>query len=164
MTTISIIVAADNQNGIGKENKLPWHISEDLKNFKKVTSGKSIIMGRKTWESLPFKPLPKRKNIVITSDKNYIAEGATVVTSPKKAVEACSENEEVFIIGGAKIYKHFFAVANKLYLTRLHDTFDTDTTLEGFDPSEWILRNEEHFEKSENHPSAFSFLVYEKRS
>ena len=163
MTTISIIVAADNKNGIGKENKLPWHISEDLKNFKKVTSGKSIIMGRKTWESLPFRPLPKRKNIVITSDVNYIAEGAIVVTSPQKAVEACTENEEVFIIGGAKIYKHFFAQADKLYLTRLHETFDTDIALEGFDPCEWNLMHEERFEKSENHPCAFSFLIYEKR-
>ena len=162
MTTISIIVAADNQNGIGKENKLPWHIGEDLKNFKKITSGKPIIMGRKTWESLPFKPLPKRKNIVISSTPNYIAEGADVVISPEESLKECTQFDEVFVIGGSSIYAHFFPLAHFLYLTRVHNTFETDTKLLGFNPKEWELIEEKHFDQSENNSLSFSFLTYRK--
>ncbi len=112
-----MIVARGKNNEIGKDNDLLWHLSADLKFFKATTMGKSIIMGRKTFQSLP-KALPGRKNIVISSDKNFEAPGAVVVTSPEAAL-AESETEEVFIIGGASIYKAFFPLADKLYITEV---------------------------------------------
>jgi dihydrofolate reductase len=163
MTTYSIIVAADENNGIGKNNQLPWHISEDLKNFKRLTTGKTILMGRKTWESLPIKPLPNRQNIVISSNPDYIATGAIVCKSIHQALEVCSQFQEVFIIGGAEIYRQFFPITHKLYLTRVFGIFDTDTALAGFDDKEWKLISDDTHKNSGNNSHNFSFLVFERK-
>ena len=144
---ISIIVAASTNLVIGKNNDLPWHLPSDLKNFKELTNGSRIYMGRKCWESLPekFRPLPNRENIVITRDKTYQAEGAVVLNDLeliKKSFELSSIRFgliEQFVIGGAEIYKELFPVAQKLYLTEVLSDVDGDTYLEGYNPDEWDL-------------------------
>ena len=147
---ISIIVAASTNMVIGKDNQLPWHIPADLKNFKDLTNGKRVYMGRKCWESLPekFRPLPNRDNIVITRDTTYKAEGATVLNDIdllKRAYELSSINFgliEHFVIGGAEIYKELFPIAKKLYLTEVLAEVEGDTYLQGFNPDEWVLTYE----------------------
>ena len=140
--TISIIVAFAENNVIGKDNSLIWHISEDLKRFKKLTSSHPIIMGRKTYESLPFKPLPKRKNIVITSQKHIDFKGAKVVNHYEDALKECSKYDEVFICGGASIYKHFINIADKMYITKVYKTFEGDTFFPKIDFDKWQLKNQ----------------------
>lgn len=156
--TISIIAALAENNVIGNDNKLIWHISEDLKRFKKLTSGKPIIMGRKTYNSLPIKPLPKRKNIVISRNKNLDFEGAVIVSDIDKALTECENAEEVFICGGAEIYKMFLPLADKMYLTRVHKNYKGDTVFPETDYSQWKLIDEI---KVEDNPS-YSFLNYKK--
>jgi dihydrofolate reductase len=144
---ISIIVAASTNMVIGKDNQLPWHIPDDLKNFKSLTDGKRVYMGRKCWESLPdkFRPLPNRDNIIITRDTTYKAEGATVLNDIdliKRGYELSSINfglTEHFVIGGAEIYKELFPIAKKLYLTEVLAEVEGDTYLQGFNPDEWVL-------------------------
>ena len=114
MKQISIIVAIAENMAIGKDNDLLWHISDDLKRFKRITKGHQVIMGKNTYLSLPFKPLPNRINIVITDDKSETFERCKTVHSIEEAVSYCNENEESFIIGGASIYSQFFPYANKL--------------------------------------------------
>lgn len=137
---ISIIAALDSKNGIGKNGQLPWHISEDLKRFKQITSGHTVIMGRKTFESIG-KPLPERTNIIITRDKDfnphkfYSSENCDVLTanSLEEAIEKAlqqtqgKQNEEVFVIGGGKVYEQAIAKADKLYLTQVDGDFNCDT-------------------------------------
>ena len=120
---IHLIWAQDDRGGIGKNNSLPWHISEDLQNFKKLTLNCPIIMGRKTWDSLPFKPLPKRRNVVITSHaKNDVETHSSIETCI--ATLKNDGIEKVFVIGGAKIYKSFFQFANVLHITHVHKIED----------------------------------------
>ena len=126
---LAMIVATDLDKGIGKDNDMPWHISADLKRFKELTSGHPIVMGRKTWESLPKKPLPNRENIVLTRNLNFSAEGATVINSVGD-LEKLNLKGEVFIIGGAEVYNLFYAEISKLYLTYVMERFDCDTYLE----------------------------------
>lgn len=134
--TVSMIVAKGRNNEIGKNNDLLWHISEDLKFFKATTMGKSIIMGRKTFQSLP-KALPGRKNIVISRNPDFDAPGAVVVTNAKDAVKE-SETEEVFIIGGGSIYNEFFPVADKLYITEVdYEDKEADVFFPEVDLSRW---------------------------
>ncbi len=139
--TISIIAAIAENNVIGKDNKLIWHISEDLKRFKQITSGHPVIMGRKTYESLPFKPLPKRKNIILSSQKDLKYEGAVVLNSKDAVLEECRNEEEIFICGGAEIYKLFLPLAEKLYITKVHHNFEGDTFFPEIDFSEWKIEN-----------------------
>jgi dihydrofolate reductase len=144
---ISIIVAASTNLVIGKNNDLPWHIPSDLKNFKSLTDGKRVYMGRKCWESLPekFRPLPNRDNIIITRDTTYKAEGATVLNDIdliKRGYKLSSINFgliEHFVIGGAEIYKELFPIAQKLYITEVLSEVEGDTYLQGFNPAEWDL-------------------------
>lgn len=129
---LSIIAAVGRNLELGKANDLIWHFKDDMKFFKQTTIGNTVIMGRKTFESLP-KPLADRQNIVITNNKNYTADGAEVVFSLDEALEAC-KNENVFIIGGGKIYGEFLPRASKLYLTEINDTCaDADTYFPQFD-------------------------------
>ncbi|MFW5821689.1 MAG: dihydrofolate reductase, partial [Bacteroidota bacterium] len=120
---ISIIVAIAENNAIGKNNELLWKISDDLKRFKKLTTGHKVIMGRNTYLSLPNSPLPNRKNVVITDIENEKFEGCEMAYSIEEALANVQENEEAFVIGGGMIYKQFLPHANKLYLTRVHQSF-----------------------------------------
>lgn len=135
---VSIIVAMARDGAIGRGGDLLWHISDDLKRFKQLTKGHAVIMGRKTYESLPKRPLPHRRNIIISRNPEYRADGADVFTSLEEALESCRAEEEVFIIGGATIYALALPLATRLYLTEIDaDCEDADTWFPPFDRGEW---------------------------
>ena len=123
--TITLIAAAAQNDALGKDNDLIWHISEDLKRFKRLTTGHAIIMGRKTFESMP-KALPNRTNIVLTKNKNYKAEGAVLASTIEEALVLAGEDNQPFIIGGAQIYSLFMDHCNRIELTRVHHDFEAD--------------------------------------
>ncbi|GAA4031349.1 dihydrofolate reductase [Flavobacterium cheonhonense] len=156
---ITVIAAVAENNALGKENQLLWHLPDDFKRFKTLTSGHYIIMGRKTFESFP-KPLPNRTHVIISRQANYHPEGCIVVNSLEQAIEACPKTEEVFIIGGGEIYRQSIAVADKLDLTKVHATFEADTYFPEVDLSEWQLVFEEYHPKDERHDFAFTFQTY----
>jgi len=157
---ISIIVAVAEDYGIGKDNKLLWHISEDLKHFKQITSGHTVVMGKKTFESLPFKPLPKRKNIVITDVPNEVIEGCDMAYSINEAIEKMDTAEENFVMGGASIYRQFFGLADKLYVTRVHTKPEADTFFPEINESEWKLTETSESYTDPNNGLSFVFLKY----
>lgn len=140
--TLSIIVAVAENNGIGNKNELLTHISEDLKRFKKITAGHTIVMGRNTWFSLPKRPLPNRQNIVITNIPDETFEGADTVYSIEEAIEKCPENQEAFIMGGAMVYQQFFEKADKLYITKIKKTFEADTFFPDITSEMWKIESE----------------------
>ncbi len=155
-----ILIAATSQNNaLGKDNKIIWHLPDDFKRFKELTSGHHIIMGRKTFESFP-KPLPNRTHVVITRQKNYNPEGCIVVNSIKDAFEICPKNEDVFLIGGAEIYKLGLPFTDKIELTYINETFEADAFFPEIDFSEWKLTNEEFHSKDEKHAHDFSFQTF----
>lgn len=156
---LSIIVALDSNNLIGAANKLPWHLPADLKHFKNTTIGKTVIMGRKTFDSMG-KPLRERRNIVITRNKNFVATGCEVVSSLDEAIKLCQNEKEVFLIGGAEIIKHALPLCNKLYLTRIYHEFEGDTFLNDLDLSKWRLVDEQDHEADDKNKWSFSFYTY----
>lgn len=146
---------------IGKDNDLIWHFPEDLKRFKRLTSGHHIIMGRKTFESIK-KPLPNRTNIVISRQADYSAPGCLVVKSLKEAIEKVKNDDQPFVIGGGLIYKEALSVAHKIELTKIHGDYEGDTYFPEFDPDIWkLLRGEKHL-ADEKHPHDYEFLTYLK--
>lgn len=161
--TISIIVAVAENNAIGLNNELLTHISEDLKRFKRITKGHPVVMGRNTWFSLPNRPLPGRENIVITNNKNETFEGATTVYSIDEAVTKCPEKEESFIIGGAMVYKQFFTIVDKLYLTRMHKSFKADTFFPDVTEEDWKVISEERITNDEKAGLEYSFIDLERK-
>lgn len=158
---ISLIVAIDENKAIGKDNQLLWHLPNDLKFFKKTTSGHTVIMGRKTYDSIG-KPLPNRRNIVISRNKDLKIEGVEAYTSLAAALENSVSEEEVFIIGGAEIYKQALPLTDKIYLTQVYHKFDADTYLENLDLSEWSVAEKEDYSKDDKHLYDYSFLVLHK--
>lgn len=161
--TYTMIVATDLHNGIGKNNQLAWHLSEDLKRFKSITTGHPILMGRKTWESLPKKPLPDRHNIILTHDQNYKAEGATVINQMEDINHVVKAKEEVFIIGGAEIYNLYLPWITKIHLTLVWDWFDCDAKLEKFSRFNYYKLNESNIRTDEKSGVEYQFLTLEKR-
>lgn len=142
VANINIIVAVSKNNCIGKDNNLPWNLPTDIKRFKRLTDGHIVVMGRKCWESIPdkFRPLPNRTNVVISRNKDYKADGAEVRHNLLEALnEFAFGNEEIWIIGGAQIYKEAFPYANKLFLTRIMEDVKGDTYLEGLIESDWVM-------------------------
>ena len=123
---ISIIAAVSDDMGIGKDNDLLWHIPEDLKRFKRLTYGKALIMGKRTWESLPLKPLPGRRNIVLTDIPGECVDCSITAYSVEDALQKCQNEDEVFIIGGGTVYKQFIPLAKRLYITHVHKTRPAD--------------------------------------
>lgn len=158
---ITMIAAAAENNALGKNNGLVWHLPDDFKRFKKITSHHHIIMGRKTFESFP-KPLPNRKHIVITRQKNYDKPGCTAVQSLKEALKISASESEVFIIGGGEIYKQAMPLADKIELTRVHAKFEADTYFPNIDKSKWKLVNESFHDKDEKHNYAFTYQTFIK--
>ena len=159
---LTIIVAAGENNAIGKNNKLIWHLSDDLKRFKSLTNGHHIIMGRKTFESFP-KPLPNRTHIVITRQEDYkVPDGVIVVNTLDDAIDATKSDSQPFIIGGGEIYKQAMNITNVIELTRVHENFEADTFFPKIDTSIWKEVNKEFHSKDDNHHHAFSFITYEK--
>ena len=156
------IIAAVAQNGvIGDKNSLLWHISEDLRFFKRTTSGHPVIMGRKTYESLG-RPLPNRTNVVISRTPRTI-EGCRVVGSLEEAVAMFPKEEEIFIIGGAQIYALALGIADKMYLTRVGHDYEGDTSFPKWNEQEWQLESKESFEQGEKYPHPFAFEIYERK-
>lgn len=157
--TLSIIVAASENNVIGHNNNLIWHLPADLKHFKVLTTGHSIIMGRKTFESIG-KALPNRRNIVITSQKDYQAPGCELVADIPAALAKVREEEEAFIIGGGTIYNALWNQADRLYLTRVHTVSTGDISIPEVDTQVWQEIKREDFEPDEKNEYAYSFIDY----
>lgn len=160
---ITLIAAVAENNALGKNNQLLWHLPDDFKRFKNITTGHHIIMGRKTFESFP-KPLPNRTHVIISRQKNYQPDGCIVVDSLEKAIAVCPKNEETFIIGGGEIYKQSIAIADKLDITKVHHTFDADTFFPEIDLNEWKLTSSEFHLKDEKHQFDFAFETYLRNS
>ncbi|MDR1130018.1 MAG: dihydrofolate reductase [Prevotellaceae bacterium] len=155
---LSIIVAIDENNAIGKNNRLPWHITEDLKYFKSVTEGHPVIMGRKTFESVG-RALPGRTNIVISRNPQFAAEGCTVVRSLDEAVSVAARIDEMqFVIGGDSIYREAIRIADTIYLTLVHNKYEADTFFPEIPESEWIETERVDFERGKDFNYPFSFL------
>ncbi len=159
---ISIIVAVSEDLGIGKNNELLWHIPEDLKRFKKITYGKTVIMGKRTWESLPKKPLPGRKNVIITDIPYEDIFGAVTAYSIEDALNKCEKEEEIFIIGGASIYSQFMPLADRLYVTHVHKKNPADTWFPRIDRRVWkVIEKEEFNPVIELIP--YTYVIYERK-
>lgn len=160
MAGITLIAAAGENNELGKDNDLVWHLPHDFKRFKKLTTGHHIIMGRKTFDSLP-QPLPNRQHIVITRQKDYHPAGVIVTHSLKEAIEISEkEDSQPFIIGGGEIFRISMEIADKIELTRVHGTFDAEVFFPEINEEEWKLISSEYHEKDEKHKYAFTFLTY----
>jgi len=158
---VSLICAASQNGVIGRDNRLPWHLPADLAHFKRLTIGHHILMGRKTYESIG-KPLPHRTSIVITRQTDFQADGCWVVHSLEEALGLSTNDDEVFIIGGAEIYRQALPVANKIYLTRIWHNFEGDTFLFEIDPLVWQEICREDFTLDEKNRYAYSFITYQK--
>lgn len=158
---LTLIVAAGENNAIGKDNDLIWHLSDDLKRFKALTNGHHIIMGRKTFESFP-KPLPNRTHIVITRQNNYkVPDGVITVNNFEDALDAARNDKQAFVIGGGEIYKQSMSLVDKLEITRVHSTFkDADTHFPIIDETKWLEVNRTTHDADEKHAHAFSFITY----
>lgn len=166
---VSLVVAASENNVIGVKGKLPWHLPDDLKFFKDVTTGHPVIMGRKTFESMG-KALPHRLNIVISRTPSYYAKGTEVVHSLTEALEEArvhlppeKRESEVFVIGGGEVFLQAMGKANRIYMTRVHTTIEGgDAFFPGIDPKVWKEVSKKEHPKDEKHEYGFTFLVYEK--
>lgn len=156
---IIMIAAAAENNALGKNNELVWHLPNDFKRFKSLTSGHHIIMGRKTFESFP-KPLPNRTHIVISRQKDYCPEGCIVVDSMQKAIAICPENEISYIIGGGEIYTLGLPFSDKIELTLVHHSFEADAFFPEIDLDEWEITASEFQAKDEKHLFDYTYLTY----
>lgn len=159
---ITMIAAAAENNALGKDGNIPWHLPDDFKHFKTLTSGHHIIMGRKTWESFP-RPLPNRTHVVITRDTNYKAENAIVVHSLEDALAYCKEESHTYIIGGGEIYKIGMQYATHLELTRVHNEFDADAFFPEIDKNEWELVKNTFHDVDDRHKNGFTFETWKKK-
>jgi dihydrofolate reductase len=158
----SLIVAVADNGVIGRDNALPWHLPEDLRRFKRITMGKPIVMGRKTFESIG-KPLPGRQNVVVSRDANYQREGVTVVNSVDAALAAAGAAEEVMVIGGADLFRLFLPRAQRVYLTRVHGNVPGDVYWPPLDETQWCRSAAEPHPADERHAHAMTFELWEKR-
>ena len=156
---ITLIAAVGENNELGKENNLVWHLPDDFKRFKKLTTGHHIIMGRKTFESFP-KPLPNRIHIVITPNIDFERDGIIAVHSMNDALQIALNDPQPFIIGGGEIYNIGLPFTNKIELTRVHGSFEADTFFPEIPLNEWDLIGEEYHEKDDHHKYAFTYLTY----
>ncbi|MBO7199343.1 MAG: dihydrofolate reductase [Alistipes sp.] len=158
---VSIIVAIAQNGTIGDKNSLLWHIKEDMRFFRTTTSGHPVIMGRKTFESLGSKPLPKRTNIVITrADREF--EGALTAHSLEEAIRMAGDDKEIFIMGGAQIYREALAVADRMYITHVERDYEGDTAFPEIDYSQWRLVDVVRHERGEEYESPFEFRTYDR--
>lgn len=162
MKSFSIIVAIAENYAIGKNNRLLWHIPEDLRRFKRITSGHHLVMGKKTFESLPIRPLPNRTSIILSDIPGDKIEGCVMAYSIDEAIEKCPD-EECFVIGGGMVYRQFLPLADKLYITWVNKTFDADTFFPALNLDEWdLLESEKHGPEGKNDFS-YTFTVYRRK-
>ena len=161
---VILVAAASEDNALGKDNQLMWHLPDDFKRFKQITSGHHIIMGRKTFESFP-KPLPNRTHIVITRQQDYRPQDCIVVNSFEDAIAAVPHGEDAFVIGGGEIYNLSLPFADKIELTKVHAQFpDADAHFPQIDLSKWELANTEYHAKDERHLIDFTYQTFVRKT
>ena len=159
---VSLVVAASTNNVIGRDRGLPWHLPDDLRHFKRLTVGKPVVMGRRTYESIG-RPLPDRQNIVMTRDADYVAEGCDVVTSVDEALDTARGAEEVMVIGGGQVYRDFLPRADRIYLTRVQADVEGDTFFFDIDQTRWQSVSSKHHDADAKHAYAFDLMVFDRR-
>ena len=160
---ISIIVAVSEDWGIGNDNKLLWNISEDLKRFKKLTFGNTVIMGKKTWESLPRRPLPGRENIVLTDNPQELIVNSVTAYSIEDALSKCEKGKEIFVIGGGSVYRQFMPLADRLYNTHVHRKAPADVFFPRIDSVIWEVIEKKEFEADKNNDIPYTYIIYNRR-
>lgn len=162
---IALVVAVAENGIIGRDNKLPWRIPEDMRWFKEKTLGKPCIVGRKTYESFPKRPLPGRTNIVVTRDRGYSAEGAVVVHSLDEALDAAAKEspDEIAIIGGTELYRQILPKADRIYLTRVHGAFEGDVSFPALNAREWRETLVGDYPSSPERPIGYSFVILDRK-
>jgi len=158
---IILIAAAAQNNALGKDNQMLWHLPADFRRFKALTSGHHIIMGRKTFESLPGM-LPSRTHIIVTRQSDFSVPGCIIANSLEDAIELAPADEDVFVIGGAQIYRQALPIADRVELTRVHTTLDADAYFPELDPAQWKLVSTEEHPTDERHAYAFTFETYDR--
>lgn len=162
--TLSIIVAQAENGAIGKDNDLLWHLGDDLKHFKQLTMGHPVVMGRKTWESLPKRPLPGRRNVVMTNNHEYVADGATVVHSINGLFKAMEDvDDEVFVMGGAAVYSILMPFCSKIYVTQVYRAFEADVFFPTIDMSEFTLVQQGERMTDEKSGLEYAYLEYDRK-
>ncbi|MBO4645657.1 MAG: dihydrofolate reductase [Bacteroidales bacterium] len=159
---ISLIAAMGNRRELGYKNQLLCHLPADLKHFKELTTGHPILMGRTTWDSLPVKPLPKRRNVVLSRQTMLQNPGAEFFSSADEALQALQKEEEIFVIGGATIYQQFVNLADTIYLTQIHADFEADVFFPVLDEKKWHVAEEEFHAADEKNPFDFTFQVWKR--
>jgi dihydrofolate reductase len=159
---ISIIVAISEDYGIGKDNDLLWKIPEDLKRFKKLTMGHCVIMGKRTWESLPKRPLPGRRNIILTDIPSECIDCGITAYSIEDALSKSSGCEEIFIMGGGSVYRQFMPIADRLYITRIHRNAPADTWFPEISEKEWSAVETEEFNGDNDVIPPYSYIIYQR--
>ncbi len=164
MKQISIIVAIASNHAIGKDNDLLWHISADLKRFKEITKGHYVVMGKRTYFSLPVRPLPGRTNMVITDVEGEQIDNCLMAYSIEDAVQKMDDKQENFIIGGGSVYRQFLPLADKLYITRVHKDFEADTFFPEISSDEWELTEKTDVTDDDQNDFTYSFEVYKRKS
>jgi len=164
MKNISIIVAIAQNNGIGRNNQLLWHIPADMKRFKQITLGHTVIMGRNTFLSLPGGPLKNRRNVVISDNPSESFEGCEMVYSIREALEKCDPGAENFVIGGASLYRQFLPLTNRLYITRVNKPFEADTFFPEIDPVEWEVVSQESPEPDGKNDFSYTFITFQRKN
>lgn len=163
LSNLNMIAAAGNNLELGFQNRLLCHLPKDLKRFKEITSGHTVLMGDRTWESLPVKPLPKRKNLVLTLNREADYQECELLYSMEEAVKVLSQEPKAFIIGGATVYKLFLPYVHTLYLTRILSDFQADAFFPTFDTEEWILKEDEFSAKDDKNAFDLRFQVWERK-
>lgn len=161
---ISIIAAVASDNGLGKDNELLWNIPEDLRRFKKLTLGKCVIMGKRTWLSLPRRPLPDRKNIVLTDIPGECIDCSVTAYSVDDALGKCGKDEDIFIIGGGSVYRQFMNIADRLLITHVHQTAPADTWFPEIDPDVWEIKEKEDHESDAQGNPSYTYIIYERKN
>lgn len=161
---ISIIVAIAQNLAIGKDNRLLWHLPADLKHFKQLTTGQTVIMGERTFLSLPHRPLPNRRNIVITDKPDLQIEGCEMAHSIDEAARLCLPDEENFVIGGGSIYRQFMPIADTLHITWVYNDFEADTFFPAIDENEWGIVAQSERQHDEASGLDFAFVTYKRRN
>ncbi|RRJ65899.1 dihydrofolate reductase [Paenibacillus oralis] len=161
--SITLIWAMAQNGVIGRNNQLPWRLPADLKFFKAQTMGKTMVMGRKTWESMGSKPLPGRHSVVLTQDMSYRAEGADVVHTVEEALGYEKEGEELMVIGGAGVFRLFFPIADKLFVTRINEDIEGDVLFPSLNWEDFDLVHEQQGIRDDKNPYDYRFLTYERR-
>ena len=162
LPNLSIIAALSDNRVIGRDNRLPWHMPADLAHFKRLTMGKPIIMGRRTWESLPGL-LPHRTHVIVARDREYAAQGGLVVHSIQQALDLVGDADEMMVVGGANLYAQTLPLASRMYLTVLHARFEGDTVFPDYDEAEWREVERESHPADERNPHAYTFLNLARR-